>query len=140
MRRTLIGRHDMTNREWKKFHQEATEWFAATRIGQFTMTNQTRLMGKILNSTLLHRSLMKLQENNPDTSFFPAAVILSTATLLRDPQLYPRVVQAWEFLRKYVSDSGKLNWDTEPACRATTREIWDAADDCGISTAMQSAD
>ena len=97
-------------------------------------------MGKILNPTLQHRSLMKLKENHPDASFFHATEILSTATLQRDPQLYPRVVQAWEFLRKYVSDSGKLNWDTEPACRATTREICDAADDCRISTAMQSAD
>ena len=34
----------------------------------------------------------------------------------------------------------RLNCDTEAACRATTREICDAADDCGISTAMQSAD
>ena len=97
-------------------------------------------MGKVLNPTLLHRSLGKLKEEHLNVAFFLAPAILDMAATQRDPQLYPRVVQAWEFLRKYVSDSGRLNWSSEPACRATTREICDAAEDCGISTAMQSAD
>ena len=50
------------------------------------------------------------------------------------------MVQAWDFLRKYVTDSGKLNWDTEASCRASTREIYNAAEDCGISSAMQTLD
>ena len=33
MRPALVGNHDMNNREWKAFYQEATEWFAATKIG-----------------------------------------------------------------------------------------------------------
>ena len=140
MRPALVGNHDMNNREWKAFYQEATEWFAATKIRLLPLTTQTRLMGKVLNPTLLHRSLVKLKEDYPDTGFFSTSAILSIAATQRDPQLYPRVVQAWEFLRKYVSDSGNLNWGSESACRATTREICDAAEDCGISTAMQSAD
>ena len=51
MNPTSKGKHDMSNKEWKTFRQEATEWFAATRIGHFPMTNQTRLMGQILDGT-----------------------------------------------------------------------------------------
>ena len=50
------------------------------------------------------------------------------------------MVQAWDFLRKYVADSERLNWDTEAACRASTREIYEAAEDCGISLAMRTPD
>ena len=47
------------------------------------------------------------------------------------------MVQAWDFLRKYVTDSERLNWDSEAACRASTRDIYEAAEDCGISSAMR---
>ena len=93
-----------------------------------------------MDSTLLSRSLMKIKERRPQMSFFSASKILVVASKQRDPQLYPQVIQAWDFLRKYVADSGKLNWDTEAACRASTREICDAAEDCGISPAMQTPD
>ena len=66
-------------------------------------------MGTVLDSILLNRSLMKLKEGRPQLSFFLAAEILVEASEQRNPQLYPRVVQAWDFLRKYVADSGKLN-------------------------------
>ena len=94
-------------------------------------------MGTVLDSILLNRSLMKLKEGRPQLSFFLAAEILVEASEQRDPQLYPRVVQAWDFLRKYVTDSERLNWDSEAACRASTREIYEAAEDCGISSAMR---
>ena len=45
-------------------------------MGQFPMTNQTRLMGIILDGTLLTRSLMKLHERRPEMSFFSASKIL----------------------------------------------------------------
>ena len=130
----------MSNKEWKTFQQESTEWFTATRMGFFPHTNQTRLMGTVLESTLLNRSLIKLNEGRPQMSFFSAAEILAEALEQREPQLYPQVVQAWDFLRKYVTDSGRLNWDTEAACRASTREIYEAAEDCGISSAMRTPD
>ena len=79
---------------------------------------------------------MKLKEGRPQRNFFSASEILTEASEQRDPQLYPRLVQLWDFLRKYVTDSERLNWDTEAACRASTREINEAAEDCGISSAM----
>ena len=47
------------------------------------------------------------------------------------------MVQTCDFLRKYVAESERLNWDTEAACRASMREVYKAAEDYGISTAMQ---
>ena len=111
MKPTVKGRHDMSNKEWKTFQEESTEWFTATRMGSYPQTNQTRLMGTVLDNTLLTRSLMKLKEGRPLRSFFSASEILTEASEQRDPQLYPRVVQAWDFLRKYVTDSERLNWD-----------------------------
>ena len=70
MRPALVGSHDMNNREWKAFCQEATEWFSATKIRLLPLTTQTRLMGKVLNPTLLNRNLVKLKEDHPDTGFF----------------------------------------------------------------------
>ena len=57
--------------------------------GSFPQTNQTRLMGTVLDKILLNRSLMKLQERRPQLSFFSAAEILVEASEQRDPQLYP---------------------------------------------------
>ena len=119
--------------------EEANEWFVATRMSAFPQTNQTRLMEAILDGTLLTRSVMKLKERQPLRNFFSASDILSEATYQRDPKLYPRVVQAWDFLRKCVSESERLNWNTEAACRATIRDVHDAAVDCGIGTGIKSA-
>ena len=58
----------------------------------------------------------------------------------RDPQLYQWVVEAWDFLRKYVSEFDRLDWGTEAVCRATMRDIQFAAKDCGIAAAISTAD
>ena len=63
-------------------------------------TNQTRLMEAILDNTLYSRSMMKLREQEPLRNFFGAMAILKETGAQRDPQLYPRVVQAWDFLQK----------------------------------------
>ena len=99
-------------------------------------TNQTRLMEAILDQTLFSRGMMKLREQHPKQNFFSAPDILEAAGTQRDPQLYPRVVQAWDFLRKYVSESDRLDWGTEAACRATMKDIQSAAEDCGIAAAI----
>ena len=44
MKPTVKGRHDMTNKEWKTFQKESTEWFTATRMWSYPQTNQTCLM------------------------------------------------------------------------------------------------
>ena len=54
--------------------------------------------------------------------------------------MYPKVIQTWEFIRKYVSESDKLNWSTEPACRASMREVLAAAEDCEIGMTLRSAE
>jgi hypothetical protein len=50
------------------------------------------------------------------------------------------VIQTWEFIRRYMSESDKLNWRTEPACRASMREVLAAVEDCEIGTTLRSAD
>ena len=57
MKPTVKGRHDMSNKDWKTFQEELTEWFTATRMGSYPQNNQTRLMGIVLDSTLLNKSL-----------------------------------------------------------------------------------
>ena len=89
MKPSSRGRHDMSNKEWKKFQEEASEWFSATWMGAFPQTNQTRLMETVLDNTLLTRSIMKLKERGPLRNFFSAAEILTKATEQRGPQLYP---------------------------------------------------
>ena len=89
-------------------------------------------MGVILDDTLYSRSMMKLQEQQPMHNFFRAMAILIAADLKRDPQLYPRVVQAWDFLRKYLADSWRLDWGTKVICRASMGDGQWAAEDCGI--------
>ena len=56
MKPSSKGRHDMGNKEWGKFAEEAKEWFLATRMPAFPQTNQTRLMETVLDPTLLSRS------------------------------------------------------------------------------------
>ena len=73
-------------------------------------------------------------------NFFPATQLLEEAAQNQDTLLYPRVIQTWEFIRRYVSESDKLNWGTEPACRASMREVLAAAEDCKIGTTLRSAD
>ena len=48
--------------------------------------------------------------------------------------------ETWEFIRKYVSQSDKLNWSTEPACRASMREVLAAAEDWDIGSTLWSAE
>ena len=115
------------------------QWFIATRMAAIPQTNQTRLMEAILDNTLYSRSMMKLREQEPLRNFFGAMAILKETGAQRDPQLYPRVVQAWDFLQKYVSDSDRLDWGTEAVCRASMRDIHAPAEDCGIGTAINSA-
>ena len=50
------------------------------------------------------------------------------------------MIEAWDFLRKYVSESDRLDWGTEAACRATMRDIQFAAKDCGIAETISTAD
>ena len=52
--------------------------------------------------------------------------------------LFPRVIQTWKFIRRYVFDSDRLNWGTKAACRATMRDVLAAAEDCSIGTTMRS--
>ena len=134
------GRHKMSKKEWGKFEEEAQQWFIATRIAAIPQTNQTRLMEAILDNTLYSRSMMKLREREPLRNFFGAMAILKEAGAQRDPQLYPPVVQAWDFLKKFMSESDRLNWGTEAACRASMRDVHAAAEDCGIGTAINSAE
>ena len=54
--------------------------------------------------------------------------------------MYPKIVQTWEFIRRYLSESDKLNWGKEPACRATMRKVLAAAEDCKIRTTLRSAE
>ena len=54
--------------------------------------------------------------------------------------MYPKVVQTLEFIRRYVSESDKLNRGTETACRATMREVLAAVEDCEIGTTLRSAE
>ena len=54
--------------------------------------------------------------------------------------MYLNVVQTWEFIRRYVSESDKLSWGTKPAHRAMMREVLVAAEDCEIGTTLRSAE
>ena len=126
----------MSNKEWRRFTEEAEQWFISTRMSGIPQTNQTRLMEAVLDQTLFSRGMMKLREQYPQRNFFSAPDILRAAGKQRDPLLYPRVVQAWDFLRKYVSQSDRLDWGTEAACRATMRDIQIAVEDCGIAAAI----
>ena len=99
-------------------------------------TQQTRLMESVLDHTLFSRTMMELHEIHPERYFYDATEILEMADGQRDTGHYPRVVQTWEFLRKYVTESGRLDWSTEPARRATMRDVKAAAEDCGISNAV----
>ena len=71
--------------------------------------------------------MMKLREQEPLRNFFAAMDILNESGKQRDPQLYLRMVQAWDFLQKYESKSDRLNWDTEAGCRAFMRYVHAAA-------------
>ena len=74
-------------------------------------------------------------------SFFLATQLLDKAAKHRDTLMYPKVIQTWEFIRKYVSESDELNWSTELACRASMREVLAAAaEDCDIGTTLRSAE
>ena len=46
-------------------------------------------MGKVLNPTLLHRSLGKLKEETLNVAFFLALTILEMAATQRDPPVIP---------------------------------------------------
>jgi hypothetical protein len=125
------GKSDMSNKELKKFEEECLEWFEATAIGRLPQSNQTLLFESVSDETLRQRTLMALKERTKK-NFFPAAQLLDEASKHRDTLMYPKIVQTWEFIRRYVSESDKLNWGTEPACRATMREVLAAAEDCEI--------
>ena len=43
-------------------------------------------------------------------NFFKASEILAKAAKHRDTLLFPRVIQTWEFIRRFVSESDRLNW------------------------------
>ena len=58
----------------------------------------------------------------------------------RDEELHPRIMRVWRFFQKYIANSDTLDWSSEPACRATTREIKDAAFNCRIHTALKTPD
>ena len=73
-------------------------------------------------------------------NFFPANQLLEETAKHRDTLLYPSVVQTWELIRRYISESDKLNWGTEPERRALMREVLAAAEDCEIGTTLRSAD
>ena len=87
-------RHKMSNKEWRRFTEEAEQWFISTRMSGIPQTNQTRLMEATLDHTLFSRGMMKLREQYPQRNFFIAPDILRVAGKQRDPLLYPRVVQA----------------------------------------------
>ena len=108
----------------------------AARLPQ---TIQTHLMEANLDTTLHQRVMMGLKERM-GRNFFKATEILAEAAKHRDTLLFPRVIQTWEFIRRYLSDSNRLNWGTEPACRASIQDVQAAVEDCGIGTTMQSAE
>ena len=81
---------------------------------------------------------MELREEHPQQNFFRGPEILEIPGTQRDTKHHPRVVQAWDFLRKFVSDSDRLDWSSEAARRATMRDVESAAEDCGVSTALNS--
>ena len=70
---------------------------------------------------------MALKERTK-TFFSPATQLLEEAAKHRDTLMYPRVIQTWESIRKYVSESDNLIWSTEPAYRASMREVLAAAE------------
>ena len=124
MKPGVRGKSDMSNKEWKRFEEECLEWFEATAIGGLPQSNQKRLVEPVLDDTLCQRTMMALKERTKK-NFFPATQLLEEAAKHRDTLMYPKVIQTWEFIRKYVSESDKLNWSTEPACkigRAECRE------------------
>ena len=133
------GRQDMNNEEWGRFREKASQWFVTTKMAAFPETNQTQLMKSILDDTLYSRAMMKLREQHPCHNFFGALLILNTAERERDPLLYQQEVQAWDFLQKYIAESGKLDTSTEAASRASMRDVQTAAKDCCIRTGIQSA-
>ena len=102
------GRSDMSNKEWKRFEEECLEWFKATAIGRLLQSNQTRLVESVLDSTLQQRTMMAIKERTKK-NFVTAPQLLEEAAKHRDTLLYPRVIQTWEFIRRYVSESDKLN-------------------------------
>ena len=53
--------------------------------------------------------MIKLREQEPLQNFFGAMATLNKSGKQRDSQLYPLVVQAWDFLQKYVSASDRLD-------------------------------
>ena len=116
------GRHDMSNKEGRRFEEESEEWFSATSIARLSQTNQTRLIEAILDNTLHQRTMIGLKERT-GKNFFKASEIVAEAAKHRDTLLFPRVIQPWEFIRRFVSDSDRLNWGTEPACRASMRDV-----------------
>ena len=61
-------------------------------------------------------------EGADEEELLPATQLLEEAVKHRDTLMYPRVIQTWEFIRRYMSESDKLNWSTEPACRASMRK------------------
>ena len=82
---------------------------------------------------------MKLREREPIRNFFGAMTVLTEADTQRDPQLYPRIVQAWNFLKKYMANSRRFDWGTKAACRASMRDVQSAAEDFGIWTGINLA-
>ena len=78
---------------------------------------------------------MHLRERD-DKNFHSAALIIATAKDKRDKELHPKIVRVWRFFQKYVANSDSLDWSSKSACKATTREIKDAAFNCKIHTAL----
>ena len=72
--------------------------------------------------------------------FFPATQLLEEAAKHWDTLMYPKVIQTCEFIRKYMSQSDKLNWSTEPSCRASMRVVLAVAEDWDIGSTLRSAE
>ena len=95
--------------------------------------NQTHLMEATLDNKLFSRSMMRLKEQT-GWNFFSATDLLRESASHRDTLLFPQVIQAWEFTRKYITNSDRLNWDSEAECRAMMRDVLAAAEDCCIGS------
>ena len=81
---------------------------------------------------------MVLKDGHRTRNWFAATEILRVAVDHREDMRNPKAIQTWLFLRKYVAESDKLDWVSEPECRATTRDIAVAADACGIAGTITS--
>ena len=139
MKPKKVGRHVMTLSQWQKFKEQASDWLLVINIDSLPYALQTTIAESLLDTTLAKQARMHLKEKH-SRNFHSASLILAAAGGKRDKELHPKIVRVWCFFQKYITSSETLDWSSEPACRAITREIKDAAFSCGIHSALKTPD